>query len=164
MSRPDERATPGAECEKLPLGEAVELFMPTTEGGQLRRSSPWPKADSHEAARRVCGHCPVLPVCLEGALESDGWTFRGGMSPEERAAFGGFRDKDTRKREVYLSRTQVASRLVDSGMDTDAIGDVLTRWRGRLLSDSQLHHTVGDVDVDGDWWDDVVPTATDWAS
>lgn len=139
----DDTETAGAECENLPLDQAVELFFPTSEGGHLRRTKAWPKPDAHDKARRICGHCRVLGDCLEGALEKDGWTFRGGMSPEERATFGGFRDRDARRRAVYLTPRQVAARLLDAGMDVVTIAEVIARWQTRLSADSAAAEGVG---------------------
>lgn len=141
----DDRETPGAECEDIPFDEAVRLFFPTSDGGQLRRTAPWPKPDSHADARRLCGHCPLIGRCLDLALHRDGWTFRGGMSPEERAAFGGFRDRDTRRRGVYLTPHQVAARLVDAGVDVVVVAAVIRDWQQRVSASDDLSTETGAV-------------------
>lgn len=141
--------TSGGACESLPLEQGVDLFFPTSDGGHQRRTKAWPKPDNHAEARRHCGQCGVLAACLAGALGSDGWTFRGGMSAEERAALGGFRDVDARKRGVYLTLPQVAARLVEAGIDLSAVGRVVAAWQNALKQDPATATSTGSV-VDED--------------
>lgn len=149
----DTESTPGAACESLPLDVATDLFFPTGDGGLMLRTAGWPKPDSHEDARRVCGPCPVLEQCLRQGLETDGWTFRGGMSPEERAAVGGYREKAARKRRPYLTATQVRARLDDSGMDVEAVADVIAGWHHDLDETPTDRAKTGAVQVPDPWWD-----------
>lgn len=115
---------PNAACASLPFEDAVAMFYPKGDGGLLRRSSRWPLDDSHADARAQCGHCPVLAHCLRDALADDAHTFRA-LSPEERAAFGGRRQKSVRGREPYLSPSEVLMRIIDSGYDLDAAMEAL---------------------------------------
>lgn len=134
--------TTGAACEALPFDKATDLFMPVGDGGAMRRTRAYPAPDSHLDARLVCARCPILEPCLVEGLSADAWTFRGGLSPEERAAFGGYRDSEVAgRREVYLTRPQVWSRIVLSGLPVPAVRRVLERWRDYLSS--------GDEDVLG---------------
>lgn len=142
----------------MALDEAAELFMPVTDGGQLKRTAKWPRPDSHEAARRVCGPCPVLEKCLAGALIEDAWTFRGGLSPEERAALGGVREAQSRKRPVYVTPEQVWNRLVDSGMDVVVIERVVEQHRERLARSEELRTAAGVPEPGARWW------RTEWRS
>lgn len=134
-----------AACAALPFDEATRLFMPRSDGGALGRSRSFPAPDSHADARAVCARCPVISQCLMGGLRHDAWTFRGGLSPEERAAFGGHRDPDVaRRRGVYLSRPQVWSRLLFSPVPAETIRAALTRWRRYLHTGDEGPLGIGD--------------------
>ena len=141
-------------CSRLPLEDGMTLFYPVSDGGRMKQTHAYPKADSHDEARRVCGPCPIIGQCLTVALVADSWTFRGGMSPQERAAFGGYLDKEARKRPRRLTRQEVWLRLLDSGMDTHAIGAVLDSHRQRLIAEPGLATTLG--------WREDAATITDW--
>lgn len=132
MARRGDQDDAVPKCAQMPFEDAVNLFFPTSGGGQLRRTRAWPGKDAHQEARAVCRGCGALASCLEGALEDDAWTFRGAMSAEERAVFGGFRDRDARRRPVYLSAGQVAARLREAGIDLTAVGEVLAAWQQQL--------------------------------
>ena len=133
-------STEGAACESIPFEEAAALFMAESESGSMRRTRAFPAPDSHSEARAVCARCPVLSQCLTEALWHDAWTFRGGLSPEERAAFGGYRDPDVaRRRGVYLTRPQVWSRVLTSPLSATVMRATLSKWRDYLTS--------GDVDA-----------------
>lgn len=135
----------GAACASLPFAEASALFMAEGDGGMLRRTRAFPSPDSHADAREVCARCPILASCLTAAMRHDPWTFRGGMSPEERAAFGGYRDPEVaRRREVYLSRPRVWSRVLSSRLPTDVIKAALSRWREYLIDGDEDALRVGD--------------------
>lgn len=137
--------TVGAACESLPFDEAADLFLPVDDGGSMRRTRAYPAPDSHRDARLVCARCPIIQSCLAEALIADPWTFRGGLSPEERAAFGGHRDPGVaRARGVYLTRPQVWSRVVLSGLPVEDITHVLTTWREYLTTGDEAPLGVGD--------------------
>lgn len=123
----------GAACERLPFEEAAALFTPESDGGSMRRTKAFPAADNHAAARAVCARCPILSDCLLDGLRNDSWTVRGGLTPEERAAYGGLRDPyTTRRRGVYLTRPRVWARVEMSALPTGAVQETLTRWRDYL--------------------------------
>lgn len=147
--RADEPTQTGL-CAELPLEEGLQLFLPTSDGGLLRRSSRWPKPDSHEDARRYCPRCPVMAWCLDEALEVDGHTFRA-LSPEERAAFGGRREKAARKRPPYLSIGEVAGRILDSGYDVEAVVAVLADWDQRIVEDPDWARRLGLTMTQAGW-------------
>lgn len=135
----------GAACAALPFAEAIALFEPTSEGGHMRRTRAVPAPDSHAEAREVCARCPIITECLMAALRHDSWTFRGGLSPEERAAFGGYRDPDVaRRRAVYLKRPRVWSRVLMSPLPAEVIKSALTRWREYLTSGEEEGLHIGD--------------------
>lgn len=139
----DDEETPGAACADLPTIEATQIFFPISDGGLMRRSRPWPRPDTDDEPRRHCRTCNIVADCLAGALEKDGWSFRGGMSPEERAAFGGARTKDTRKRAPYLTAPQVAARLLDAEMPIAVIAEVIAQWQEAVTSDKDLAKETG---------------------
>lgn len=148
MTRPPtwaESDTEGAACESLPFEEAAALFMPESDGGMLRRTRAFPSPDSHADARAVCARCPIITECLTSAMRHDPWTFRGGLSPEERAAFGGYRDPEVaRRREVYLSRPRVWSRVLMSRLPADVMKAALSTWREYLISGDEAALRIGD--------------------
>lgn len=138
-------STEGAACESLPFEEASALFMASGEGGAMLRTRAYPSPDSHAAARAVCARCPLLTECLTEALRHDPWTFRGGLSPEERAAFGGYRDPDVaRRRSVYLTRPRVWSRVLLSPLPAKVVKAALSRWKDYLISGDESSLHVGD--------------------
>lgn len=126
---------PAELCAKIPLADAVRIFCAESAGGLLQRTTRWPRPDSHEEARRMCGRCPALEDCLTQAMTTDEVTFRG-LSPEERAVFGGARGKAARKRPPYLTVAEVVQRIVESGYDLDAVfGALAAHDAARCASD-----------------------------
>lgn len=133
--------SPAELCAQIPLTESVRIFCAESAGGLLQRTTRWPRADSHEEARRMCGRCPALESCLTAAMATDEVTFRG-LSPEERAVFGGLRGKAARKRAPYLTVAEVVQRIVESGYDLDAVF-------GALAAHDADRCASGDADAEG---------------
>lgn len=137
-----DREEPRALCGDLPLEAATSIFFPVSEGGNLSaRTAKWPKRDNHSEARSMCVRCPLLTRCLDEALTLDGHTFRG-LSPEERAAFGGQRTKPAKARPVYLTRAQVVARMIAAGYP-DSVVEVLAGHARRLAAEPPLAASVG---------------------
>lgn len=110
-----------ATCAYLGMDEVNELFY--LEGAPP--TAKYPRPDVHAAARRVCAGCPVLAECAASAF-GDAHTFRGGLSPEERAAFGGpLVTYKARHRDPRIRREQVWERIEFSPLPKEVMARVL---------------------------------------
>lgn len=111
-----------AACARLPMSEVDELFY--LEGAPS--TARWPRRDTHAKARIICASCPLLAECARTSF-TDAYSFRGGMSPEERASFGGVLPSwasDVRR--PRFSREEVWSRLEQSPLPREVMWQVLS--------------------------------------
>ncbi len=127
-----------AACADLPFEEGERLFFSPSVGGGLRRTSRWPRPDSHADARAVCASCPLVESCLGEALQQDEFTFRV-LSPEERAAFGGVREKHHRHKAPALSRDEVWNRVLGSNLPAIRVLSALLDHDRLLLRGDSAH-------------------------
>ena len=118
---------PLGSCARLPMEQVDEWFY--LEGAPPTRA--WPRLDVHYRARLLCSACPILAECAASSF-SDPHTFRGGLAPEERAAFGGPLPRmAAKRRDPLIPRTVVWERVVNSPLPDDVMARVLSEQAAR---------------------------------